>query len=135
MEMAYLNPAPVGADGPAPSPLAAESLDRLRERIQAAKALAEEIQLNDTIGIFDRLLQRIGTGVPDPRIANYADGIVHLLVEARHRLQEELSKRKFIAIRPDRTTYLDTTSPAELTQRFPTSATEITDACRAFALE
>jgi hypothetical protein len=100
MQMAYLNPAPVGTSGPAPSPLADESLALLRERVERAKSIAAGINLSGTTRTFARLLTAIGDPTDQRRhmIANFPNDIANLLGEVAQRLEEELGEHHFIML-------------------------------------
>jgi hypothetical protein len=100
MQMIYLNPLPIGSSGPAPSPLADESLALLRERVGRAKDLATEINLTGTTRTLDRLLTAIGDPADHKRhmIVNFATDIAHLLGEVAQRLQEELEEHHFVML-------------------------------------
>jgi hypothetical protein len=139
MQLSYLNPAPVGSTLSAPSPLADENLVRLIERVGRAKEMASEIRLDGTVRIFDRLVVAIGDPTDQRRhtIANYADGIAHLLGEAAIRIKEELGQRCFVMALPDRYGLYqggESAFGASVIGAFPSAATDIKAAAECCAI-
>jgi len=140
MVITYLNPSPVGASAPAPSPLSDGSLALLKERVEAAKRAAAEINLTDTIEILDRLQTAIGDPADQRRhmVSNYADGISSLFSESAIRMQAELKKRYFVEIAADREQWYELGANAfgaAVLGAFGSASEDIEEASKSYALE
>jgi hypothetical protein len=140
MQLSYLNPAPIGTRGLAPSPLTDESLKRLREQIERAKELAAPIGLTGVVAAADRLLTAIGDPSDQRRdmISNYADGISHLLGEMSVRLKEDLEAHVFLQLSADGAGRYDkaaTLFAGAVWDKFVDARYDLEEAVNALALE
>jgi hypothetical protein len=140
MQLSYLNPAPVGNSGPAPSPLADESLQVLRQKVTRAKELAESMEFKRVARVADRLLIAIGDPTDQKRhmVANYADDIAHLLGEMANCLKEELESRRYFQLSDEGATRYGQASiilQGPAWEKLPATRNDLAEAIDCLALE